>query len=108
MKSPSNNWYSVTANYKAVHLDKPRRRNLWEQTIFLVVAASEEEAQQIGHKIAKSKENQYLSVSGGQVLWQLVEVIDVKELIDQELKQGMEVGWRFFERVDKPATKSGD
>ena len=108
MKSLSKTWYSVTANYKAVHLDKPRRRNLWEQTIFLVMAATEEEAQQVGYDVAKSKEHQYLSVSGGQVLWQLIEVVDVKEIIDQELKQGMEVGWRFFEKVDKAPTKSGD
>jgi hypothetical protein len=108
MKGVAKNWYSVTANYKAVHLDRPRRRNLWEQTIFLVTAATEEQAQQAGYEVAKSKEHQYLSVSGGKVSWQLIEVVDVKELIDHELKQGMEVGWRFFERVDKPTIKSGN
>jgi Domain of unknown function (DUF4288) len=108
MKSLTKTWYSVTANYKAVHLEKPRRRNLWEQTIFLIIAASDEEAQQPGYEVAKSKEHQYLSVSGGQVLWHLIEVVHVKALIDQELKQGMEVGWRFFEKVDKATTKSGE
>ena len=108
MKTSAKTWYSVTANYKAVHLGKLRRRHLWEQTIFLVTAASEEEAQQVGYQVAKSKEHQYLSATGEQVMWQLIEVIDIKELIDQELKQGMEVGWRFFEKVDKPTKKSGD
>ncbi|MDO7849863.1 DUF4288 domain-containing protein [Hymenobacter sp. M29] len=107
MKSLSKNGYSVTANYKAVHLGKVRRRHLWEQTIFLIAATNDNEAQQLGFDIAKAKECQY-SAKGKQLSWQLIEVVDVKELIDQELKQGMEVGWRFFERVDKPTTKSGD
>lgn len=107
MKSLSKNWYSITANYKAVHIGKLRRRHLWEQTIFLIAATSDDEAQQLGFEVAKAKECQY-SAKGKPIRWQLIEIVNIKELIDQELKQGMEVGWRFFERVDKRTTKSGD
>jgi hypothetical protein len=107
MESSTKSWYSVTANYKAVHLGKRRRRHLWEQTIFLIAATSDDEAQQLGFDIAKAKECQYLA-KGEQVRWQLIEIVDVKEFIDQALKQGMEVGWRFFEKVDKAPIKSGD
>lgn len=108
MKSSAKTWFAVTANYKAVHLEKVRRRHLWEQLVFLVQAKNEDEAQIIGYSVAKSKEHQYKAIKGDQILWQFTEIIDIKELIDQELKQGMEVNWRFFERVDKPMHKGGD
>ena len=69
---------------------------------------NEGEAQQLGYEVAKSKEHHYLSVKGETIMWQLIEVVDVKKLIDQKLKQGMEVGWRFFEKIDKAPNRNGD
>lgn len=106
MKKKAKTWHAVTANYKSIHLNKPRRRNLWEQITFLIQADGLEEAKVIGQEVAKSKEHAYQTVSGDQLTWILIEVVEVKELIDQEIKQGIEVDWHFFERLDKK--ESGD
>lgn len=99
-------WWSVTATYKALHLEKPRRRNLWERTTFLIRAAGEAEARAVAQEVAKSKEHDYPVKPGDTVRWTLCEVEDVKELIDQKVQTGMEVNWRFFYRTDKQAAQS--
>jgi len=101
-------WWSVTANYKAVHPDEKRRRHLWERIVFLAQAADEESARKLGASIAKSKEHSYKSGNGDYVKWQFIELLDVKELFDQQITSGTEVDWKFFERVDMLKEKSSN
>ena len=108
MNEQNETWWTATAEYKAAHIGKSRRRHLWEQITFLLLAPNEEEAKRIAQDIAKAKEHTYKAVGGNQIVWQLIEVLNLKKLIDQEFIPGMEVNWNFFERVDSLKAKSGD
>lgn len=99
-------WWAATADFKAVHIGKVRRRHLWEQTTFLLKASSEEEARNGAIAIAKSKEHIYTAVGGDQIHWQFTGLTDLKELLDSQVSPGMEVSWKFFERIDKPGNKN--
>jgi len=93
-------WFWVSANYKAVHMDRSRRRHLWQQIVFLVQATSEAEARTKAHGIATDKEHEYEVASGGTVRWILQHIEKVEELFDSTIKDGSEVYWRFYERVE--------
>jgi hypothetical protein len=94
-------WYWVAATYKAVHLGRVRRRHLWERTVFLIRAASAEEATVIAQRVACDKEHEYLAVKGDTVRWVLQEVEDIQPLHDQVFEDGTEVFWQFFDRIDR-------
>lgn len=106
MNDANKTWWSATATFKATHPERPRRRNLWERTTFLVWAAGHEEAEAAALALARDKQHEYQGATGELVRWVLGELKEVKELADQELRPGAEVQWEFFERVDNlPADK---
>jgi hypothetical protein len=94
-------WYWVSATYKAVHLGVPRKRHLWERTVFLIRASSDAEAADVARQVAREKEHEYLAAGGDMVRWVLQEVEEIHELFESDIQQGTEVYWEFFERVDK-------
>lgn len=93
-------WYWASALFKAVHVDRPRRRNVWEQKVFLVRAAADHEAWSRAETMARAREHEYLAATGDTVRWCFEEIEDVQPLHDGDLASGSEVFWRFFERVD--------
>jgi len=100
-------WYGVSAVYKAIHVGARRRRHLWERIIFVIQAASEPAADEIALQVARDKEREYVGGGGDVISWVLQEVEKVEEILDAEIREGTEVLWEFFERVDK-RTQSGD
>jgi hypothetical protein len=97
------NWYWVSALYKAVHLGTSRKRHLWERTVFLIRAAGEADAACIAKEQARAKEQEYVAAGGDTIRWVFQEVEQIHELFDREMGQGTEVYWEFFERVDGSA-----
>jgi hypothetical protein len=103
-------WYWVKAAYKAVRLGAPRRRHLWETTVFLIQAAEGSDERdpvllrEKAERIARSKECEYLAAGGDTVRWTFQGIEDIQCLVDVATEDGAEVYWEFFERVDrKPA-----
>lgn len=97
-------WWWASAVYKGEHVDRPRRRNLWERIVFLLRARNQQEAYERAQELARSKEAFYTTAVGDQLRWTLQAVEGVQELFDQALEEGSEVYWEFFERID-PAQK---
>lgn len=94
-------WYSAVALFKSEHVGKPRKRHLWERTIFLLRASGMMEAVETAERIAREQECDYVSASGDTVHWTFQSIEDVLELLDNEVKEETEVYWKLFERVDK-------
>lgn len=100
-------WFSVTAEYKAIHLGKARKRHLWERRVFIFHAAPQN-ADKIAAQVAKGQEHQYESATGDTIKWTMQNIVSVLELFDASPKHGTEVDWGYFERVDKTAkTRKG-
>lgn len=94
-------WFWAAALFKAVHPKRPRRRHLWERTVFLVRAPDETTARERAREIALGKEHEYVTATGDELRWTFQEIEDVQSLHDAELGAGTEVYWKFFERVDR-------
>lgn len=94
-------WYSAVALFKAVHIGKARKRNLWERTVFLLRAPNAEEAVAVADRMAREQECEYVAAGGDTVHWTYQKLEGVLELLDDEMKAGTEVYWQLFERSDK-------
>jgi transcriptional antiterminator Rof (Rho-off) len=103
-------WYWVSATFKAVHSGRPRRRHLWERTVFLLQVEGDTDIHAAARDLALAKEHEYLNPAGETVRWVLQEIERIESLHD-DLGPGAEVFWQFFERVDPPtaptASESG-
>ena len=101
----------MKAVYKAIHPDGPRRKHLWERTVFLIPMPARpdngdpSDLQAVAERVARSKECEYLAVSGGRVQWTFQGIEDIQRVLDPDFEEGTEVYWEFFYRVDKiPST----
>src|SRR5262249_50803022 len=96
---PAREWYWVAALYKAVHVGVPRKRHLWERTVFLVQATSDAEAAQTAERVAREKEHEYVAAAGDLIRWTFQYIEDIQSLLDEAFEEGTEVYWTCFERV---------
>src|SRR2546429_32691 len=90
-------WYGVNLLFKSVHNQTPSDNEpLWEESVCLVEAASEEEAHQSGERLGRSKEHEYISATGDLVKWRFEKVESVYGILDDAISSGTEVFSRFL------------
>jgi hypothetical protein len=105
-------WYWVEATFKAIHLGVVRRKHLWQRIVFLIRGPETDELSappsvwSKAEEVARRKEHQYEVAGGHTVRWVLQQVNEVRQLLDEEIIDGTEVHWEFFERVDKAVPAS--
>jgi hypothetical protein len=100
-------WYCAKTTYKSVDVGVVRKRHLWERKFILIQGPrnlNPASLVPLVESIAREKEHEYTAISGNQVRWVFQEVEEIKELDDPVIKEGSEVYWEFFERVDKTAS----
>jgi hypothetical protein len=104
-------WYWVAATYKAVHVGVPRKRHLWERTVFLLRAPADCDRVFLWEKaerVARTKEREYVGGTGDTIRWTFQEIEAIHSLFDRDLDDGTEVYWELFHRVDKKPAGEGD
>lgn len=90
-------WYTAKCCYRAVHAgDEPVSEPLYEYRYFLVRGSDEEDAMTRALKLAESKQHSYLNQFDATVSWRFEGVIDLKEIFDFELKEGLELYHEYF------------
>lgn len=90
--------WSVALLFERLH---PQSRKvpddpLWEESVIVVDASSEEEAQEKAEQLARKEAVSFRAVSGEQVEWNFVGVIGSHEITDQVVAEGTEVFSRFL------------
>ena len=71
---------------------------LWEESIIVVDALNEEQAQKKAETLAKKEAVSYQAISGEQVEWNFVGVMDSHEISDEIIKEGTEIFSRFLRK----------
>jgi hypothetical protein len=107
LKQEELSWYCIRATYKSIAPGIPRKRHLWQRIFFLMRAPENRNPNSLrkqAEELAREKEHEYQTFQNTMVRWVFVEVEDIEELSDPELKAGSEVYWEFYERVDKAAS----
>lgn len=84
-------WFSVRLLLESVHRGQNGPRKLFEDRIVLVKSMSLEAAREKAESICKQKAEEYENPYGEVVSWQFREILDAKELVDETIRDGIEV-----------------
>ena len=89
-------WFAARIILRSVHHDKPRDPKLFEERIVLVHAATEDEARQKAERLGRAAREEYANTDSNAVVWEFMELLDVKQLFLNELEDGCEVYYGFL------------
>ena len=96
-------WYGVKLLFESSIPDE-HGRILQEESIRLVEAGDESEAKAKATVLGNSEEHEYANVCGETVRWRFVSVLEVQDLCEVKLFDGMEVFSRL--RWNDPALEA--
>ena len=81
--------------------DASDHKPLYDETFLVVVGSSELVARLRAEKYGRESEHEYESVTGEQITWKFLEVIDLVECIDQDLNNDVvELHGRFLRDIE--------
>ncbi|MEE9329065.1 MAG: DUF4288 domain-containing protein [Parvularculaceae bacterium] len=81
--------------------DAPDYKPLYEETFLLVSAISESDARRLAEKHGVQSAPDYKSVTGNQVKWRFLEVVDVTLCLDEKLDRDVvELHGRFLRDIE--------
>ncbi len=95
-------WYSVSLLFKSTHLNEPEVSPLWEESIILIKANSEEEARRESIRIGKEAEHEYSVLYDqkeklrGTVKWTFEQIESIYQVEKENLAHGTELFSRFL------------
>lgn len=88
-------WFAVSLLYESEHSPELRSSPLWEESIRIVDALSQEDAVLAGEQLGKQRVNSYLA-DGVTVTWIFRGVQNAFPLEQDEVRPGVEVFSRFL------------
>jgi hypothetical protein len=88
-------WYAVNTLYRSEHTPTETQPTLWEESIFLIEAGSEEDARSEAERIGRSRTHSY-EVESGLVIWSFQQIERVYAIDREDLRSGTEVFCRFL------------
>ena len=89
-------WFSVRYFSECV-LDNAE--DLYEDSILLIRAENESAARTKGETSARGSNHSYANSTGEDVRWEFREILDVKQLFDDEIHDGSEIYYTFLTRA---------
>ncbi len=84
-------WYSVEALFVCDVPNTPPEEVLYDRTIFLIKTEDEQHVQEKAQHTALSFEVSYKNYEGNEVQWKFVKILQVQDLCEEELYDGVEV-----------------
>lgn len=90
-------WFSVSTLMRGMRQNNPEAALLFEEGLMLIKATSEEEAKAKAEKrCIKLYKTKHKIVNGETVKWEFVKIIEVSDLCEKKLYDGIEVYTRLF------------
>lgn len=102
--SKEESWFSAALSFECSIEGDPDADRLSDLSIRVVRAASEEEALHKAEAFGQESAHSYRNADNEKVVWSFVEVLEVQELFDSELTDGVEV----YSRLDWSFVKLSD
>jgi hypothetical protein len=102
-----NRWFAALLTFEAEVDGVPNDDRLCEASVRLVEAADLEAAQEKARRLGRESEHVYLNENGERVTWRFDKLIDVQEVGEGPLVDGVEVLSRLYrKRQHQDATGS--
>lgn len=90
-------WFLVKTLMISIMENVPEDVPLFDESLMLVKASSQEEAQKKAEKLCrKLYENEYKNGDGETVKWKFVKIIEVSDLGKKTLRDGVQIYSRLF------------
>ena len=89
-------WFSALLFFECEVIGAAESDPLCEKSVRIFRAAGEEEAMTKAEEIGRRAETEYPNVDGQTVVWRFVRVLEVQDLTEEELGEGMEVFSRLM------------
>jgi hypothetical protein len=89
-------WFAVRLLSESAIPQDLAAEPLFEDSLVVLRATDEIEAQQLGKKHGLAAQHEYENEAGERVRWTFREVLDVQELADEEISDGTEVYQRLL------------
>jgi hypothetical protein len=83
-------WHSVEALFRCDVYDEADNI-LYEKNIFLIDVDDTQDASEKAGRVALSLEHQYKNSEGNEVSWRFVKVLEIQDINEKELFDGVEV-----------------
>jgi len=93
-------WFGVKVLRRSIVSDAPPSDDLYEESVFLVIADDDEGAAERARQLAQETTTSYENVYGELVTWRLEQVFHPFKIWDFELADGLEVYSRFYYLLD--------
>jgi hypothetical protein len=88
-------WFSALLRFESSIEGMNDWAPLSEESLVLVDARDEEEALEKARRLGDERQIHYKNYAGAQVRWRFVEVLEVQEVSEPELSEGVEVHYRM-------------
>ena len=88
-------WYSVQALFRC-NVQDELENILFEKSIFLINVDDGQDVSEKAEQVAKSFEHQYKNDESKDVLWVFVKILEIQNLVEKELYDGIEVFSRLL------------
>jgi len=92
------NWYSVRFLFESKVSDSKEADPLCEQSIRIFSAKSEEEVLEKANRFGAGEEHGYLNENGDKVEWAFVRILEIQDLCESEIVDGLEVFSRLYRK----------
>jgi hypothetical protein len=94
-------WYSVEALFRC-NVHNELDDILFERKIFLINVDDKDNVAEKATQISISFETKYKNSDGNDVFWQFIKVLDVQDISEDEIHDGIEVFSRLIWQKDVP------
>ncbi len=84
-------WYSVEALFQCDDTNEKSKEVLYEKSIFLIKVENEQYVREKAERIAQAFEVDYKNVDNDKVKWEFVKILDIQDICEDELYDGVEV-----------------
>jgi hypothetical protein len=96
-------WFAVRYAAERVLDDA---EGLYEDSILLIKAEGEAAAREKGEAAARRSNHEYANSVGEDVQWEFREILDVKQLFDDEIQDGSEIYYAFLTRTQLKSVRA--
>lgn len=89
-------WYGVSIFMRGASAARPEEQQLWEESVVLFDADSEQDASDLAVQYGREAEHSYESATGELICWTFESVGSVHQLLCDKLESGSEVFSHFI------------
>lgn len=92
--------FSANILFRGIKDGIPSTEDIWEESVVLIISENEEDALKKAEEMGRGNEVSYKTMNGNMLSWKFVRVERVFEILNFQLRDGMEVFSRYMKNSE--------